>query len=216
MPANAVDLCLSATVASDLGVADDARLQRAVTAASRAVARYCGRPFARATITEHPAGYGRPLLLLERAPIISIESIHEAGALVPASEYESLGELANGGLVLRRSGFWLDTGIRGGRITASPDVNVGRSDGIVVVYTAGYVTPGQKALDDSLSVTLPEDVQEAAALVASGLYRRQAVDPTVASEGLGDWNVSYRAALPTLVLPEVESILAPYRSLRVS
>lgn len=216
MPASAVDLCLSATVAGDLGVADDARAQRAVTAASRALARYCGRPFERATVTEYPPGYGRPLLLLDRAPIVSITSITEAGALVDSAQYESIGPNSDAGLVLRKSGVWLNTASSSGRVTFSPDVNVGRTDGIVAVYTAGFITPGQKALDNTLAVTLPEDVQEVAALVAAGLYRRQAVDPTLASESLGDWSVSYRAALPSLVLPEVESVLAPYRSLRVS
>lgn len=216
MPASVVDLCLSATVASDLGVADDAKMQRAVTAASRAVARYCGRPFERATVTEYPPGYGRQLLLLDRAPIISIASITEAGVLVDSTQYESIGPNAEAGLVLRKSGVWLNTATSSGRVTFSPDINVGRTDGIVAAYTAGFITPGQRALDNALTVTLPEDVQEVAALVAAGLYRRRAVDPTLASESLGDWSVSYRAALPSLVLPEVESVLAPYRSLRVS
>lgn len=216
MPASAIDLCLASTVAGDLGVADDAQVQRAVTAASRAVARYCGRPFERATVTEYPAGYGRPLLLLDRAPIISIASVTEGGTAVDAAGFESLGAMADSGLVLRRGGVWMDTGAYMGRITYGPADNVGRSDGIAVTYTAGYVTPGQKALNAALVVTLPEDVQEAAVLVAAGMLRRRAIDPNVASEGLGDWSVSYRAALPSLVLPEVESVLAPYRSLRVS
>ncbi len=222
MPANAVDLCLSATVASDLGVADDARLQRAVTAASRAVARYCGRPFERATVTEYPPGYGRPLLLLERAPIVSVASVTEAGVSVPSTSYEFLGQLANAGMLLRREGVWMDTGVHTGRITSSPDVNFGRSDGIVVVYSAGFVTPGQRALDAALTVTLPEDVQEAAVITAADFYRRQTQDSNVASESLGDWSVSYAGTNTAIgrgvdVLPSAAVlILAPYRSLRVS
>lgn len=222
MAASVVDLCLASTVAGDLGVDDAARVQRAVTAASRAIARYCGRPFERATVTEYPAGYGRPLLLLERAPIVSITSITEGGVTLASTSYEFLGELANAGLVLRRDGVWMDTGTLAGRVTASPDVNVGRSDGLVVEYVAGYVTPGQRVLDGSLTVTLPEDVQEAATLTAADFYRRQTQDANIASETLGDWSVSY-AGTNTAIgrgvdpLPAIAvQLLAPYRSLRVS
>lgn len=222
MPASVFDLCLSSTVAGDLGVADDAQVQRAVTAASRAIARYCGRPFERATVTEYPAGYGRPLLLLDRAPIISIASVTEGGAAVDAAGFESLGAMADAGLALRRGGVWMDTGAYTGRITYAPADNVGRSDGIVVTYTAGYVTPGQKALNAALTVTLPEDVQEAAIISAADFYRRQRQDANVASESLGDWSVSYAGtntangrgvdALPTVAV----LLLAPFRSMRVS
>jgi hypothetical protein len=67
------DLCVAATVASDLAVPVDLSVERCVSAASRTIARLCGRAFERATVTEYPASYGRAFLLLERPPLVAID-----------------------------------------------------------------------------------------------------------------------------------------------
>lgn len=215
MAATVVDLCLAATVAGDLGVASDATVQRVVTAASRAVATFCGRRFERElSIVETPASYGRPLVLLERYPILAVTSVLVRGAALAATEYRVEGE----GLLRIRS-VWPRTARDAGDITAALDHFHGDADVLKVTYDAGYVTPGQAALAPvgaPLTVTLPEDVQEAAILVATGLFKRRTVDASVASESLGTWSVSYRAALPLLVAPEVEAMLGPYINRRVS
>lgn len=220
--ANAIDLCLAATVAGDLGVAADATVDRVVTAASSIIAGYCGRTFEKGTaLVEYPAGYGRPLLILDRPPIIGITSIYEGGELVAAADYETVGKLAEAGMVYRKNGTWMLTARDDGRITEHLEFQ-GSSDGIVATYDGGYVTPGQKAANGALTVTLPESVQEAAILTAVALYRRRGVDPNIASEAIGDWSVSYRGP-NTLIgvgdgaVPDVaRSLLVPYVIRRVS
>lgn len=226
MAANAADLCLSSTVAADLGVADDATVQRCVTAASRAIARWCGRTFEHsAAIVEYVPGFGRPYLILERPPIVSITSIVELGAEVDAANYESVGKNAEAGMVRRKNGgVWANTARLEGRITDTPGHNDGETGdaGITVTYEGGYVTPGQVAIAPAAGpVTVPEDLQEAAVIVASAFYRRLNRDPNIASESLGDWSVSYAGGNSAIGrgaggIPDIAvELLASYRLLRV-
>lgn len=224
MAANAIDLCTAATVAGDLGVTSDATVQRCVTAASRAIAAYCGRAFERATsVIEYPVSFKRSRLLLARAPVVSIASIYEYDALVDSADYESVGANADAGIVLRLNGCWVSTQEWDGLTTLSPDRGDGRTDeyGVKVTYTAGYVTPGQNAVDavTYTSVTLPEDVQEAAVMTSVGLYRSRGVDQMISSESIGDWSVSYfaqKANASSLIPGVAQALLAPYRFVRVA
>src|SRR6476659_3002864 len=100
MAASAIDLTTSGALAADLGIAADATTQRAVTAASRAIASHCCRTLERAAgVVEYPPGFGRPYLVLARPPIISIVSIVEFGATVEAADYECVDENVEAGLV---------------------------------------------------------------------------------------------------------------------
>lgn len=220
MAASASDLCLAATVAADLGIASDATVERCVTAASKAIARHCGRTFERsASLTEYVESFGTRFLLLDRPPILSIASVVEFGSTVDPDDYQSIGKNADGGLVFHLTRTWRSTQYDTvGAVVAIPAGSSPQSGdgGITVVYSGGYVTPGQKAIDSALTVTVPEDLQEAAAIVATALYRRRGLDQNIAAESLGDWSVSYRAALPMLVSPEVEALVAPYHLVRVS
>ncbi|WP_404362881.1 hypothetical protein ACIHQR_23100 [Corallococcus coralloides] len=207
-------------MADDLGVAVTPRLASLVTAASRAVAGYCGRVFEYGQgLVEYPAGYGRPLLLLDRPPVVLVVGVWAGGAFVPAEEYESHGKLADAGMLYRRRGVWPETARSGGLVVESVDSFQGGQDAIRVVYDGGFVTPGQRALDASRMVTLPEDVQEAAVLTAVQLYRSRGVDAMVASESIGDWSVSYFAAKAEGKSPipsGAQALLALYVSHRVS
>lgn len=218
MAANAIDLTTAAIVADALGLASSSAVERAVTAASRAIASYCGRTFEKgAAIVEYPEGYGRPLLLLDRAPVVSIASITELGATVAAADYECVGKNAAAGLVYRLRGVWMRTGRSEGLVTEGSFAYQGSTEGIVATYTAGWVTPGQFALDPQLTLNLPEDVQEAALLAAVAFYRRRGVDPSLASEAIGDWSASYRATDPQApVPPAAMDLLAPYVRYRAS
>ncbi|MCY1042126.1 hypothetical protein OV208_12445 [Corallococcus sp. bb12-1] len=219
---NPADLCLAATVADDLGVAVTPRLESLVTAASRAVAGYCGRVFEYGEgLVEYPAGYGRPLLLLERPPVVLVVGVWEGGVFVPAEEYESHGKLADAGMLYRKGGVWPMTARLGGQVVEMVDSFQGESGdaGLRVVYDGGFVTPGQRALDASRVVTLPEDVQEATILTAVQLYRSRGVDSMVASESIGDWSVSYFAAKAegkSSIPGTAQALLAPYVMHRVS
>lgn len=213
------DLCLAATVAADLAAPANAAVERCVSSASRAIARLCGRAFERATVTEYPASYGRPFLLLERPPLVAILSVTEAGELLDPACYTIVGDLADGGLVYRLESAWPDTARVGGLVTTTVDLRQGNPEALAVTYTGGYVTPGQVALDASVGpVTLPPDVEEAAILEACALYRGRGRDADVSAESLGDWSVSYRerAAGQRLTSARAELLLAPYVLRRVS
>lgn len=214
MPASEIDLCTAADVAEDLGIDSSATVQRVVTAASRAIAAFCGRTFQRGTdIVEYPASYPRRFLLLDRAPIVSITSITEHGSTVDAADYQCIGKNAEAGIVYRVNGFWLSTELYEQRVTRQVTGSEGRSGdtGITVTYTAGYVTPGQAALDAALTVTLPEDLQEAAIQTAVSMYRARGVDQNIASESIGDWSVSYfaeKARAGSVIPGSAQSLLA--------
>ncbi|WP_254625391.1 hypothetical protein [Myxococcus sp. CA051A] len=203
-----------------MGIPVSPRVEVLVTAASRAVAGYCGRVFERGLgLVEYPAGYGRPLLLLERPPVLAISGVWEGGNQVSADEYEIAGGLAEAGMLRRRRGVWRATVRSGGGVSGTLGDFEGSEDGLRVVYDGGYVTPGQWTLDGALVVTLPEDVQEAAVLTAVQLYRSRGVDAMVASESIGDWSVSYFAAKAEGKSPipgAARALLAPYVLYRVS
>ncbi|AFE05230.1 hypothetical protein COCOR_03434 [Corallococcus coralloides DSM 2259] len=89
--------------------------------------------------------------------------------LDPAS-YTIAGDLADGGLVYRLTGVWPDTGHAGGLVTPTVEFRQGRADALSVTYVAGYVTPGQVAIDASTGpAKLPADIEEAAILEACAL-----------------------------------------------
>jgi hypothetical protein len=209
-----IDLCTPADVAADLGVAADATVQRVVSAASALLARACGRTFEKATAISEPViGTGRPSLFVSRPPILAITSITEFGSVVDSADYEI--ESAAQGMVRKKDGAtWGETADYGGNITPTLDRfrAAAGDEGITVVYDGGFVTPGQNALNAGTypTVTLPEDLQEAAIIVACALYKRRGLDQNLASESLGDWSVSYRGQLPSFIPPEVESLIAPY------
>jgi hypothetical protein len=212
--ANAIDLTTAATVAADLGVASSARIEALVTAASRAIARHCNRTFEKnAEITEYPASYGRPLLWLSRTPINSVASIEVFGAELEAAEFEVYD--AEAGLVYRKNGqVWPKTVRSNGRISLTDDQFIGEAgdDGVTVVYSGGWVTPGQVVLSLLTPATLPEDVQEAAIITACALYKARGRDTDVSSEAIGDWSVSYfdRAESTSAIPPAAKALLAPY------
>ncbi|MCY0997931.1 hypothetical protein OWM54_12405 [Myxococcus sp. MISCRS1] len=217
--ARPTDLCLAATVAADLGVAVDPHVERCVSAASGAIAALCGRAFERATVTEYPASYARPYVLLARPPLVEVISVREGGELLDAPAYTFAGDLAAGGLLYRLSGVWPETAHASGLITLTVDSRQGHPGALAVTYTGGYMTPGQVAGDASLGpVTLPAEVEEAAILEACALYRGRGRDADVSAESLGDWSVSYRerGAGQRLASPRAELLVAPHILWRAS
>jgi len=212
--ANAVDLCLAETVAGDLGITADASVQRMVTAASRAIATFCGRTFQLEELTEHPTSYGGAFVLLNRAPVVEVLSVHEFGRELAPEEFRSVGDH---GTLARIGPPWRETVAEVGGIisrTVRDWEGAPSPDGITVVYRGGYVTPGQAELTPALVVTLPEDIQEAAVMVATSAYRRRGMFGDIQAESLGDWSVTYRAAQQSILAPEVQGMLAAYRVVR--
>jgi hypothetical protein len=191
-----------------LGVASNtATLPRIVTAASKAIASWCGYDFYTRTVTEYPV----PLLgaiQLRSGALQSITSITVDGSALSASLYR-IDSSARGRIVL-------DMVIGGGSRTigaiepvGAPAYNNGR---VVVVAVCGYVTPGQNAVSAGTypTVNLPEDIQQAAIEVGVGMYRRMGRDADIDSTSLGAGSLSYRDdkhAIPVTA----RQLLAPYR-----
>jgi hypothetical protein len=213
------DLTLPATVAAELGIASsDARLPRLIAAASAAIRAHLGRPQLHysAAYVEKVAGFGGPRLVLGLTPVGAIASIVLGdGSTVTASEYTL--EDAQAGLVYR-TGCWPWTGlVRPGLLYSDPAMGTEKAE-ITVTYAGGWVTPAQAGSNGwtGPAQSLPADIEEAAVQTVVGLYRRGGLDPSIASEGLGDYSVSYRAEDPSLgsALPaRALQLLAPYRRL---
>ena len=187
------DLTSIAAVAAVLEVEQgDAKLPRLISAASEAVRQYINRPRVHygASITELARGYGRPRLLLNVTPILTIASITlPDGSLVDPSEY--MVEDADAGMVYRAAGWPFTGQLHGGLLYVDP-VSGSERPSISVVYAGGWVTPAQAATTPGLPRSLPYDLEEAVIMTVVARYRGGGVDPNVASESLGDYSVSYR------------------------
>lgn len=201
------DLTLPATVATELAggvLSSDPRLPRLISVASEAIARHLDRQLHYvAAITEKVKGYGRPRLLLNVTPIVSIASVTlDDGSVV--TDYVREDDVA--GILYRRAG-WPNTGLSRGGLPPGNDPAPGTQEpSITVVYAGGWVTPAQAG-----TRTLPYDIEEACIQTVVGLYRGNGRDQDVASEGLGDYSVSYREPSVGGVLPEkVLPLLARY------
>ena len=185
------------TVEDELGLvggAEASRIERYINAASDMVRAHLNRAALHfeTNIEESLRPTAQPRLVLGRYPVVAVHS-----AVIDGAEVEdySVDSLETG--VLYRADGWTST-----------DVDEPRP--IVITYDAGWVTPRQ-AEAEALERTLPFDIEHATVLTVSMLYRQRGVDPTVASESLGEASVSYRQGLVTALPLTVIALLAPYR-----
>lgn len=208
----ASDLTLPATAAEALGIeAADPKLPRLIAAASAAILAFIDRPQLHygAAIVERLAGHvGQLRLRLGVTPVLSVASVVlPDGVSLAVDEYQ----LEADGSLYRAAG-WPYTGlVRAGLLYDMPAAG-SEAKTIVATYAGGWVTPAQATSGGwaGPARSLPFDLEEACLQVVSALYRRQGSDPTVASESLGDYSVSYRAPtgiaglLPDTVLAQLE------------
>lgn len=203
------DLTLPATVATELAggvLSSDPRLPRLIAVASEAIARHLDRRLHYgAAISEKVKAFGRPRLVLDVTPIVAITSITLADGTV-VTDYSRENDLA--GFLYRRGG-WSSSGLARGGLPPQNDLAPGTEESaITVVYGGGWVCPAQAGTRN-----LPYDIEEACIQAIAGLYRGSGKDPSVASESLGDYSVSYRGdPSPGGILPaSVIAQLASYR-----
>lgn len=206
------DLTLPATVATELAggvLSSDARLPRLIAVASAAIASYLdrGQLHYSAAITEKVKAFGRPRLVLDVTPIVAITSITlDDGTVVASTDYTI--ENARAGFLYRRAG-WASTGLVRGGLPPGNDPAPGTEESsITVVYGGGWVCPAQSGTRN-----LPYDIEEAALQTAVALYRGNGRDPSVSSEALGDYSVSYRGEVNPagIIPPNVIAMLDKYR-----
>lgn len=198
-------------------------LTLAINGSTAAIERFCNRTFGRAVITsERQPIKGGPRLVVNRPPINAVTSITIEDSLTALDSTNYVVESAGGGIVYVKSGLPLG-GMR--RWGVAQDVQPGTEPpSLLVTYNGGFVTP-QQAIDNSspyynTTPTLPDDIQIACLRYAADLYRslpRGSED--IASEGVGDAQVSYRdddqggrADEPTLPR-KVAALVRPYRRL---
>ena len=148
-------------VKGDLGLSgsgDDAWIDAQILAVSSAIEAFCGRTFARETVTETWRGFCQELVILDRAPVASITSVVEDGVTLAASDYELD---AQKGLIYRLSGdcraWW-------------------RTQKLVVTYAGGFLLPGQ------VGANLPADIERACRLAVVSAYEQRGRDVMVRSE----------------------------------
>jgi hypothetical protein len=195
---------LKAEMKGELGgvtEADEAVLQRHITAASLSIERFTQRflPFEEG-IEEHAAGFGDNVLQLERRPITTLTTILQDSSPVTNVVVHD----ADAGQLYREDGFvwsaphwWASSRSRiAGQETPE----------FVVTYDAGYVLPSYVGLAKPASlgggtwaagdVTLPEDIQQAALILAAYLFRKRLRPGDVSQERIGDYAVTYRSGMP--------------------
>lgn len=167
------------------GDSEDGILISFIEAATAAVETYCRRRFAYAEdVTETVTAHGQ-LLFLRRPPILKVHEVRRGDDPLPEDEYDVA--QAEGIISLRYP---------------SP------SSPYMVRYDGGFVTPNQATQERPR--TLPRDVELAALLVVTSLYRNRGRDPNVTEEGLigarqafaGGWHV---------LSPAAQALLAPWR-----
>ncbi|WAM28514.1 hypothetical protein [Myxococcus sp. NMCA1] len=191
------------------------RLALFITAASEAVASYVGYPLHRRLgMVESVAGTGGPYLWLAGGAVRQVVRVDVRGVEVDAASYAV--ESALMGRLVARSSRWPFTGSWTTGVSSTP-LEARDTGEVVVTYDAGWVTPGQAALDSSLQVDLPAAIQLAAVESVTAALSRDGKPGDVASENIGGTSMSYfagegggRAALPSTA----RQMLTPYRRMR--
>jgi len=190
------------------GTSQDDRLTLLLAAASSAIEAYCGRPFARATLTEHISPRGRQEVNLSLYPIVSVGSVtlgavssNDNQGAMPITDYQIDSEAGQ----LWRNGGWTWAALTLHDITQDPDPNMADRN-LIVSYTAGYVLPGSEGAN------LPAALQYAAVRVAATMYARPAGYKTERTPGGYSYEVFELGGMGFLA--DVQALLEPYKARR--
>lgn len=173
------------------GTTEAGYLRGQIAQASAAISSWCGRVFARETVSE----VFRPercleSLSLSRFPVASIASVTEDGTALASTNYEVD---AASGLLFR---------------LADDERTTWRARKVTVQYAGGYLLP------DEAGRTLPHDVQRACILMVCAAYLARGRDPMLRSESAQDvGSASYldpRVGMEAMP-PQAAALLQPYR-----
>ncbi|NPC72925.1 hypothetical protein HPP05_24570 [Corallococcus exiguus] len=191
--------------------ADPERLPLFITAASQTLAAHVGYPLHRRVgVEESVASAGGRYLWLRSGGVRQVARVTVHGMELPATAYAL--ESAVMGRVVARGEAWPFTGVWSPGVSSTP-LHVEDTGELVVTYDAGWVTPGQAALDATLQVDLPADIQVAAQMVVGALVHGDGAEEAV-SESIGGTSLT-RATDEDGQLPAVPArarrLVARYR-----
>ena len=184
------------TVKSELNITDtsqDARLARMINGWSDRFNHECNRVLSYQQYTELISGQGKLFLNLAQYPLVSVTSVTLDGTVLTAGAGDTESDYIVASFP--RAQLWRRWSWRWGAgahpdLTSDPDPY--SSDlNVQVVYAAGYVTAGQAAADNTLTRTLPYDLEEGLVravvfnvlnspgtrLTSTATVRRQLFDP---------------------------------------
>lgn len=171
-----IDLATLADVKSYLGgewtSAQDAELQRELTALSQTCATYCGRNFIRANYVEQRNGTGTSMLVLRNSPVVSITSLTIGGIARQPETAPGKGD-----------GFALDDNVLyagGCYIFGKGRMNV------VVSYTAGYLP-----ITDA-NCNIPFDLRQSVIEAVADRYKRRS-NIGILSKSIAGETITYGA-----------------------
>lgn len=219
--ANAADMTTLNRAAQRLRVStSDSDLPTLITAASKALVRYLGYAVERRTgVVESAVGHGGVYLWLESGALQEVTSVTVGGSALATTSYALDGTYGalRGRLVARGGYRWPFTGESTGGVNSTPFRAYDTGE-ILVTFTSGWVSPGQAVIASGYtepltaeqetearsSVTLPEELEQAALEVVTAWYRSKGHDPNVTSRSTGDASIGYggdamrggRASLP--------------------
>jgi hypothetical protein len=187
-----------------------ALLERAINAASQAIASAVGRELHYAERVERAAGHATPRLLLGVMPLRAVSLVEYLGVddaeELAADDYEI--EDASAGVLRRLDAVWSWTG----RVTSIDGDPQGGSEQLLyrVTYTGGWITPEQEG--GALVRDLPYDIEDAALRLSALLYRSRGRDESVKSRKLMSASVTY-GATQTAQTDILAPIVSTYRRL---
>ena len=173
LAANALTVFATVQAECKLAAGDQTACERLINVASDAIEKYCGRKLYRHSAAERLAPSGRNRLVLNRRPLVSVESVAIDGDAFTDYEIEDYA-LA----YLWRDGKW-QTDAPSADGLSYDEEGGGSQRTIVVTYTAGYVTPQQDdpdATPDPVVRDLPYDLEQAAIETVASMWRRRGVD----------------------------------------
>lgn len=117
--------------------AQDERIAELIAEASDAIVAYCGREFARASVSEGLEGSGRTVLMLSRTPIVSVSGARLDDVVIPVASYRVSDPEA--GFLFRTVG-WEQRNAQTPGVEYN-DANMPGEPIWAVDYLGGYLTP---------------------------------------------------------------------------
>lgn len=217
MSLNVHALTTYATVRDELGLTgtqEETALERMINAASEAIENICGRHFEYGSaVVERVRGEGNYRIMLSRTPVLSITSITEitqAGDIsytYDTATYDL--EDAGSGFVYREIG-WPWTAQRAMDIGQLSVTETERAR-VIATYAGGWVTPQQAVNDNTLTRSLPSDLEEACIMSVVSMWRKRGIDRDISSANADSGpTVSYRTA-GEIIPAEALKLISRYR-----